>query len=229
MNQHLKIVFEVEEKQLVTADKKINRTTIDQIAMLLTNFMNSQKQVILVSAGAIAAGVEKLKLDQYPKTLFEKQAVAAIGQVELIRRYQNMFDQYNQMIGQVLLDRSILKSQKRQTNAKNTFENLLKQNVIPIINENDVTSTADIEAEDNYPLTAVVANLAKAHILIQMNEDLSFNIIEQAKSQIVVIRDKNSLISYVDAFEKEIFKDDRPILFPFTQDEYKSFERVEIG
>ena len=228
MNQHLKIVFEVEEKQLVTPDKKINRNTIDLIAMILTNFMNGEKQVILVSAGAIAAGVEKLQLSQYPKTLFEKQAVAAIGQVELIRRYQNVFDQYNQMIGQVLLDRSILKNHKRQTNAKNTFDKLLKQNVIPIINENDVTSTADIEAEDNYPLTAVVANLAKAHVLIQLNDDFSFNVIEQAKSQIVVIKDRNKLFSYIDAFENEMFKDDRHILFPFSQEDYGYFKKVVL-
>ena len=64
MEQSLKIVFEVEEEQLVTVDKKINRTTLDLIAMILTNFMNSQKQVILVSAGAIAAGVEKLGLKE---------------------------------------------------------------------------------------------------------------------------------------------------------------------
>jgi glutamate 5-kinase len=228
MNQHLKIVFEVEEKQLVTADKKINRETIDLIAMLLTNFMNGQKQVILVSAGAIAAGVEKLQLSQYPKTLFEKQAVAAIGQVELIRRYQNMFDQYNQMIGQVLLDRNILKNPKRQTNAKNTFDKLLKQNVIPIINENDVTSIDDIEEEDNYPLTAVVANHTKAHILIQLNDDYSFNVIEQAKSQITVVKDKNKLFSYIDSFEKEIFKDERQILFPFSQDDYAYFKKITI-
>lgn len=228
MNQHLKIVFEVEEKQLVTSDKKINRDTIDLIAMILTHFMNGQKQAILVSAGAIAAGVEKLQLHHYPRTLFEKQAVAAIGQVELIRRYQNMFDQYNQMIGQVLLDRSILSNPKRQTNAKNTFDKLLKQNVIPIINENDVTSIDDIEEEDNYPLTALVANLTKAHILVQLNDDFTFNVVEQAKSQITVIKGKDKLFTYIDAFEKEMFKDERPILFPSTQDDYNRFKKIII-
>jgi glutamate 5-kinase len=222
MNQSLKIVFEVEEEQLVTADKKINRTTMDHIAMILTHFMNSQKQVIIVSSGAIAAGVEKLGLAQYPQTLFEKQAVAAIGQVELIRRYQNIFDMYNQMIGQVLIDRSILKNPKRQTNAKNTFEKLLKLNVIPIINENDVTSIDDIEEEDNYPLTAIVANIAKAHILIQLNDDLTFNVIEQSKMQIKVIKDKNELFTYIDNYDLDISKEDRNLLFPMTMDDYKT-------
>jgi len=220
MDQSLKIVFEVEEEQLVTADKKINRTTMDHIAMILTHFMNSQKQVIIVSSGAIAAGVEKLDLTQYPQTLFEKQAVAAIGQVELIRRYQNIFDMYNQMIGQVLIDRSILKNPKRQTNAKNTFEKLLKLNVIPIINENDVTSIDDIEEEDNYPLTAIVANIAKAHILIQLNDDLTFNVIEQSKMQIKVIKDKNELFAYIDNYDLDISKEDRHLLFPMTMDDY---------
>ncbi len=228
MNQHLKIVFEVEEEQLVTADKKVNRTTLDLIAMILTNFMNSQKQVILVSAGAIAAGVEKLGLTEYPQTLFEKQAVAAIGQVEIIRRYQNIFDMYNQMIGQVLIDRNILKNPKRQTNAKNTFEKLLKLNVIPIINENDVTSIEDIQEEDNYPLTAIVANIGKAHLLIQLNDDFTFNIIEQSKKQIVVIKDKNTLFSYIDKFELDMFKDDKQILFPSSLEEYQSFVKIEL-
>ena len=217
----LKIVFEVEEEQLVTPEKKINRETMDMIAMILTNFMNSQKQVIIVTSGAIAAGVEKLDLKIYPQTLFEKQAVAAIGQVELIRRYQNIFDMYNQMIGQVLIDRSILKNVKRQTNAKNTFEKLLSYNVIPIINENDVTSTDDIEEEDNYPLTAIVANIAKAHILIQLNDDLSFNVIEQAKKQIKVIKDKNELFTYVDNYSIDLTKTENQTLFPMTMDEYQ--------
>ena len=217
----LKIVFEVEEEQLVTPEKKINRETMDMIAMILTNFMNSQKQVIIVTSGAIAAGVEKLDLKIYPQTLFEKQAVAAIGQVELIRRYQNIFDMYNQMIGQVLIDRSILKNVKRQTNAKNTFEKLLSYNVIPIINENDVTSTDDIEEEDNYPLTAIVANIAKAHILIQLNDDLSFNVIEQAKKQIKVIKDKNELFTYVDNYSIDVTKTENQTLFPMTMDEYQ--------
>jgi glutamate 5-kinase len=221
MNSKLKIVFEVEEEQLVTVDKKINRETMDMIAMILTNFMNSQKQVIVVTSGAIAAGVEKLNLSQYPQTLFEKQAVAAIGQVELIRRYQNIFDMYNQMIGQVLIDRSILKNSKRQTNAKNTFEKLLKLNVIPIINENDVTSTDDIVEEDNYPLTAIVANIAKAHILIQLNDDLSFNVIEQAKKQIRVIKDKNELFTLIDSYHHEAFHPDTHQLFPMSMDEYE--------
>jgi glutamate 5-kinase len=221
MNQNFKIVFEVEEEQLVTVDKKINRNTMDMIAMILTNFMNSQKQVIIVTSGAIAAGVEKLGLLEYPQTLFEKQAVAAIGQVELIRRYQNIFDMYNQMIGQVLIDRSILKNTKRQTNAKNTFEKLLSLNVIPIINENDVTSTDDIVEEDNYPLTAIVANIAKAHILIQLNDDLSFNVIEQAKKQIKVIKDKNELFTFIDNYCFETFHQDTHPLFPMTMDEYQ--------
>jgi len=222
MDKGLKIVFEVEEEELVTADKKINRHTLDLIAMILTNLMNGQTQVILVSAGAIAAGVEKLELKEYPQTLFEKQAIAAIGQVELIRRYQNIFDMYNQMIGQVLIDRSILKNPKRQINAKNTFEKLLKLNVIPIINENDVTSIDDIEEEDNYPLTAIVANIAKAHLLIQLNEDFTFNVIEQSKKQIKVIRDKNELLEYIENYEIEISKEEKQSLFPYSMEEYQT-------
>ena len=220
MDTVLKIVFEVEEEELVTPDRKINRQTLDLVAMVLTNFMNSQKQVILVSAGAIAAGVEKIGLNEYPQTLLEKQAVAAIGQVELIRRYQNIFDLYNQMIGQVLIDRSILKNHKRQTNAKNTFDKLLKLNVIPIINENDVTSTDDIVEEDNYPLTAIVANIVKANILIQLNEDFSFNVIEQSKKQIKRFGNKNELFDYIDSYACEVLKEEKQVLFPYTMDDY---------
>lgn len=220
MDPVLKIVFEVEEEELVTPDKKINRQTLDLVAMILSNFMNSQKQVILVSAGAIAAGVEKIGLKEYPQTLLEKQAIAAIGQVELIRRYQNIFDLYNQMIGQVLIDRSILKNHKRQTNAKNTFDKLLKLNVIPIINENDVTSTDDIVEEDNYPLTAIVANIVKANVLIQLNEDFSFNVIEQSKKQIKRFENKNELFDYIDSYACEVLKEEKQVLFPYTMDDY---------
>lgn len=193
MTRQLRIVFEVEEEPLLQSGHTLNRECIDLIAMILSNCSNSEKEVILVSAGAIAAGVEKLGLEESPHGLNEKQAISAIGQVELIRRYQNVFDEYNQMIAQVLLDRNVTDDPGRSMNARNTFERLITLNVIPVINENDVTSTDDIELENNYPLTRAVAGIAKADAIIIMHKDFSFSIIISGTHDSVHAKDKDAL------------------------------------
>ena len=173
---HVKLVFEVEEAPLVGKDGNLNRKRIDQISMLLSDISNSGRKIILVTAGALVAGKEKLRLDRPPSTLPEKQAIAAIGQVELIKIYQTAFDQYNQKVAQVLLARNILENQNRLKNAKNTFNRLLEMDIIPIINENDTVSTEDIIYENNYPLTASVANIVSAGMLILFDNGNKFRI-----------------------------------------------------
>lgn len=182
----MKIVFQVEENILLK-DNHINNNELERIAMILTNFSNSEKHVILVSAGAIAAGSDKLNLKSYGNTLNEKQALAAIGQVELIKKYQNIFDEYNQVVAQVLLARNIIQESSHRENARNTFKKLIEMNVIPVINENDCVSTEDITEENNSPLTEAVAEIAQAKWIVTFNEDHSFEVknLEEGKSTFV--------------------------------------------
>lgn len=193
----LRLVFNVEEGTLVNEKYIVQRDILNHIAMVLSNIRNSESDVILVTAGAIASGLELTQKTSYPKALSDKQALAAIGQVELIKHYQNIFDEYTQMIAQVLLARDILNNATQQFNAKNTFKKLLSLGIIPVINENDTISTADIEQEDNYMLTVTVANIISAHALIQINKDLSFNVLIAGNDFCYHCKDKDALFRFL--------------------------------
>lgn len=211
--QKIKIIFQVEEKPLLDKGFSISKETVDNIAMILSQFRNRENDIVLVSAGAIISGIEKLKLSEYPRSNTEKQAVAALGQVELIRRYQNTFDEYNQMVGQVLLDRNVTDNPKRKQNAKNTFARLLEMNVIPIINENDTTSLEDIKMESNYPLAANVANIVKADVIISLKQGFTFKIAKRGKQDIIDIPDTKSLFSYIKQNEEFLLCTDDELEF----------------
>lgn len=215
-NQNLKIVFQVEEKPLLDSGFTISKEAIDKIAMILSQIRNMENDIILVSAGAIISGIEKLNLSEYPISETEKQAVAALGQVELIRRYQNTFDEYNQMVGQVLLDRNVTDHPTRKQNAKNTFARLLEMNVIPIINENDSTSTADIELESNFPLAANVANIVLADFIITLKTDFSFKISKRGESTVQKLADSNELFEFIKN-NNNIKVSDDTLLFEISQ------------
>jgi len=199
----LRLIFSVEEEALVNEDLYINKDLLNSIAMILTNLRNSDKEILLVTAGAIVSGIEQLKLQSQPKSLSEKQAIAAIGQVELIKRYQNLFDEYTQMVAQVLLARDIIRNPKQQKNARNTFRKLVSLGIIPIINENDTISTADIEEENNYFLTATVANIIDADAVIRINKDLSFSVLVKGNVQCVFCANKEELFALCESLKVE--------------------------
>lgn len=219
----LRLVFNVEEETLINEDFFIQKNLLNHIAMVLSNIRNSECDVILVTAGAIASGIEQTGLRKYPKALSDKQALAAIGQVELIKRYQNIFDEYTQMIAQVLLARDIFNNPKQQFNARNTFKKLLSLGIIPVINENDTISTADIELENNYMLTVTVANIISAHALIQINKDLSFNVLFKGDAFSYYCKDKDALFKMIREFagQKNLGRKNYPLEFPT---ETKTFE-----
>ena len=126
-------------------------------------------------------------------------AAAAIGQAELIKLYQKYFDQFNQMIAQVLLTTDIVDNPKRRINTENTFRNLLERNIIPIINENDVVSTADIELDDNYPLARNVAIISKADAIL-IKSDVNSNYIIQPRNgmKAIMVKSEQELFSELD-------------------------------
>jgi len=160
------IVVRVEISAMLGQNGRISRRKMDRLAMVITNLQNSGRQVLVVSSGAIILGAEKLNLPSLPESQLEMQATAAVGQDELIRLYQRSFDEYSQIVAQVLLTSDIIGYPQRVENTWNTFNTLLEMGIIPIINENDPVSTSDIEFDDNYPLALIVAQIAKADFIV---------------------------------------------------------------
>jgi glutamate 5-kinase len=161
-----KIVIKVGTSLLAYDNGKINLQRMEKLVRVLADLHNSGKEVILVSSGAVGVGVGMLGLENRPDTLVKKQALAAIGQVGLMRLYQKFFDEYNKTVAQVLLTRDGIENSLRRKNARNTLNQLIEMGIIPVVNENDTVSTAEIEFGDNDTLSAVVANLIQADLLL---------------------------------------------------------------
>jgi len=147
-------------------DEKCLSSLIKQIAIL----SSQNKKVILVSSGAIAAGLRKLGIEKRPKILSELQSAAAVGQMDLVRIYEELFSDNNLISAQVLLTHSDLSDRKRYLNARSTIFNLIKNNVIPVINENDTVASEEIRFGDNDSLAAMVANLIEADLLVLLTD-----------------------------------------------------------
>jgi len=148
----------------------ISLRKLDHFVKQVADLKNSGKEVIIVTSGAVAVGVSSLNLPAKPTILQEKQAVAAVGQASLMMIYQKLFREYNHHVGQVLLTKDVIQQEERKSNAKNTLLTLLRMNVIPIVNENDTVSTEEIVFGDNDTLSATVAVLAEADLLILLSD-----------------------------------------------------------
>lgn len=161
-----RIVIKTGTRLLTHENGKLNLLRMEKLVRMLAELQNRGKEVLLVSSGAVGAGMGKLTGAARPGSVVEKQALAAIGQAELVRMYQKFFDEYNKTAAQVLLTRDGIENALRRNNARNTLHTLLEMGVIPIINENDTVSTAEIEFGDNDILSACVANLVQADLLM---------------------------------------------------------------
>jgi len=158
----------------------LDYTKLDVLVRELCNLRNQGKDVILVSSGAIAVGkkaIGKHAVISDSKNMGFKQACAAIGQARLMMTYQKLFAEYNQIAAQILMTKNILTNEVNRTNAYNTFTELLNLGVIPIVNENDTVSTYEILLDeddaligDNDTLSAIVAHLVKADLLILLSD-----------------------------------------------------------
>lgn len=185
-----RIVVRIEIATLMTENGKLSHKKLDRLAMVLSNLQNSGKELLVVTSGAIVLGMDKICVKAEDIDVTTMMAAAAIGQAELIKHYQRYFDQYNQMVAQVLLTSDIMKNEKWKQNAQNTFETLLSMNIIPIINENDAVSTSDIELDDNYPLALKVADVCKADIIV-IKSDNNGNYIIQPRNSLPAIEVKD--------------------------------------
>lgn len=143
---------------------------LEKLVRIICDLKNKGKEVILVSSGAIGVGFQTLGLKNKPKTVSLKQACAAIGQGQLMMMYQKLFMEYNHLAAQVLLTFDAITDFERRHNAENTLNELLQQDVIPVVNENDTVATEEIEFGDNDTLSAIVAHLVKADLLILLTD-----------------------------------------------------------
>ena len=165
-----RIVVKVGTSTLTHSTGKLNLEHIEHLVRQLTDLRYQGKEVELVSSGAIGAGMGKMNLDKRPKTIPEKQAVAAIGQGILMQLYEKLFSEYGQTVAQLLLTKSDMDDRRRFLNARNTLVTLLQLGVIPIINENDTVAVEEIRFGDNDTLAALVATLVDADLLILLSD-----------------------------------------------------------
>ncbi|MBE6062494.1 MAG: glutamate 5-kinase [Clostridium butyricum] len=169
-----RIVVKVGTSTLTYDNGNINLGRIEKLTRILSDIVNSGKEVTLVSSGAIGVGVNKLKLKEKTSSIREKQAVAAVGQCELMHIYSKFFGEYSHIVGQVLLTRDVIEDDHIRNNVCNTFETLLENKIIPIVNENDTVSIDEIENivrfGDNDNLSAIVASLINADLLIILSD-----------------------------------------------------------
>jgi glutamate 5-kinase len=172
--RHLKdvtrIVVKVGTSTLTHSTGLLNLKRIEKIVRQLADIHNQGIQVVLVTSGAIGAGMGKLGLKVRPKTMPEKQAAAAVGQGTLIHMYEKFFSEYGKTIAQILLTKEDIVDAERYSNARNTFSELLSQGVIPIVNENDAVVTDEIKVGDNDTLSAMVTGLIQADLLIILSD-----------------------------------------------------------
>ncbi len=165
-----RIVVKVGTSTLTHTTGKLNLERIEHLVRELTDLRYQGKEVVLVSSGAIGAGMGKMNLDKRPKTIPEKQAVAAIGQGILMQLYEKLFSEYGQIVAQLLLTKSDMDDRRRFLNARNTLVTLLRLGVIPIINENDTVAVEEIRFGDNDTLAALVGTLVDADLLILLSD-----------------------------------------------------------
>jgi len=170
LNTRNKIVVKIGTNLLADKEQGINLEQIQDIAKNIASLQRLGKQIVLVSSGAIGAGVAALKMKERPKTIPEKQATAAIGQPLLMEAYENAFRLQECTIAQILLTKDDFINRARYLNAKNTFLVLMEKGVVPIINENDTVAVEEIKLGDNDNLSALVANLIEADLLIILSD-----------------------------------------------------------
>lgn len=166
-----RIVIKIGSSSLQHAETgDLDYIKLDVLARELCNLRNQGKEVVLVSSGAIAAGKQTVRIDKKDNPIAVKQACAAIGQARLMMIYQKFFAEYNHIAAQILMTRNTIVDDLNRFNAKNTFSELLKLGAIPIVNENDTVATYEIEFGDNDTLSAIVASLIDADLLILLSD-----------------------------------------------------------
>lgn len=165
-----RIVIKVGTSTITYANGKRNFSQIDRLAHEISDLQNQGKEMILVTSGAVAVGVDRMGLPGKPKTIPGKQAAAAVGQGVLMHTYEKFFADYGQIVAQVLITKTEAIDRHRYTNTRNTFMELMRQRVIPIVNENDVVALDELKIGDNDNMSALVAGIVDADLVIILSD-----------------------------------------------------------
>ncbi|MEG1858509.1 MAG: glutamate 5-kinase [Pseudoflavonifractor sp.] len=172
----LRIVVKVGTSSLTHDTGRLNLHNMDLLARTLSDLEGMGHEIVLVSSGAIGVGATKLGLQTRPTELRMKQAAAAVGQCAIMHLYDKLFGEYNRVVAQILLTGEDVDAPVRAQHLQNTFEALLELGIIPVVNENDSVSSAEIETGkckvlgDNDTLSAIVARLVKADLLVLLSD-----------------------------------------------------------
>ena len=166
-----RIVIKVGTSTLTHATGHLNLRRIEALVKVIADIKNSGIQVVLVSSGSVSAGVAKIGFGRIPSTPEEKQAMAAIGQSELMKIYDRFFSDYGHTVAQILMTKDVMEIAHRRAAAENTFRRLLDMHCIPIVNENDSVSTDELtKFGGNDILSAHVARVCGADLLINLSD-----------------------------------------------------------
>lgn len=165
-----RIVVKVGTSTLTYDTGKINIRRMSKLAQVLSDLKNAGKEIVLVTSGAIGVGVGKLGLKERPKDTPGRQAAATVGQCELMFLYDKFFGEFGNIIGQLLVTRSDFENEERHTNLHNSFMKLFEYGAIPVVNENDSVAVEEIVFGDNDSLSAHVAKIVDADLLVILTD-----------------------------------------------------------
>lgn len=166
----MRIVIKIGTSTLTHKTGNLNIRRVEELCKVISDIKNAGHEIILVSSGAIGMGVGKLGLNKKPDDIPSKQAVAAVGQCELMYIYDKLFDQYHHTVAQILIAGTDLENETNRNNFSNTASRLLEYGALPIINENDTIATEEILLGDNDRLGALVSRLVAADLLILLSD-----------------------------------------------------------
>ncbi|MSP39618.1 MAG: glutamate 5-kinase [Deltaproteobacteria bacterium] len=156
--------------QILSSSAGIEENRLRGLVRELALLHERKKEIVVVSSGAVAAGMTRLGRTERPKSIPEKQALAAVGQIKLMALYERAFSKFDKCVAQVLLTADDLANRQRYINAKHTFEMLLESSIIPIVNENDTVAVEEMKFGDNDHLSALVATLLAADLLVILSD-----------------------------------------------------------
>lgn len=185
---------------ILTGKDGLNRNTINNLSNDICDLRLKGYEIILVSSGAIAAGIRKVGHSKRPESISEKQAMAAVGQGSLMNAYEKAFRRHGYTVAQILITRDDLNNRRRYLNARNTIFTLLSWGIIPVINENDSVVIDEIKFGDNDNLSAMVANMTDSNLLINLTDIDGLYDDDPRKNK------KARLISVINKINNNIFK-----------------------
>ena len=168
--KYQRLVVKLGTSTLTAGTAHLSEKTLANIVSQIDTLCRNGCEVVLVSSGAMAAGREALSFPKLPREIPAKQMLSAVGQPRLMAIYENLFAQHDRIVAQVLLTRQDLTQRRSYLNARNTLLALLDQKVLPIVNENDAVTTEEIRVGDNDNLSALVANLIDADLLLMLTD-----------------------------------------------------------